>query len=148
LYLSIPGEEKESVYELDNTSVKCPWCQDDINVTPLNVVTLTTSREEREKLLAGEFDHFPCPTCSRDVPYSNPIVCNDVANQVLIYYFPHPLPDDVRETVQSSLVEAREEISIEGLSTPVNEDWNICVAFGREELEAMMAGRLDVENCI
>jgi len=136
------------VYELDNTSVKCPWCQDDINVTRLNVVTLTASREEREKLLAGEFDHFPCPTCSRDVPYSNPIVFNDVANQVLIYYFPHPPPDDVRETVQSSIVEAIGEISVEGLPIPVDEDWSIHVAFGREELEEIMVDRPDEEHCI
>jgi len=133
--------------DLNVTSVKCPWCREDIKVDPLNVVTLTTSQEVKEKLLAGEYDHFPCPTCNRDVPYLNPIVCNDVAHQVLIYYFPHPPSNDVRETIQSSLVEATGDMSIKGIPTPVGDDWSICVAFGRDELRAMMTGRLDEESC-
>jgi hypothetical protein len=128
--------------------VNCPWCQEKIKINPFNVVTLTSSDEAKKKLLTGEYDHFPCPVCTRDVPYSNPIICNDVVNHVLIYYFPHPLPDELQETVQKLLINAIESTQIEGLPTPEDESWKVCIAFGRDELETMLAGQIDEESCL
>ena len=130
------------------STVKCPWCQERIRIEPFDLVTLTTSTDVREKLLAGEYDHFPCPTCHREVPYLNPIVCNDVRNRVLVYYFAHPVPDEWQDALQSSLARAVEGTTDEGLPTPDQEGWRVCIAFGRDELKAMLAGRIDEEDCL
>jgi hypothetical protein len=132
--------------DLNVPVIKCPWCQEKLNVDLVNVITLTTSEEVKEKLLSGEYDKFPCPVCNRDVPYVNPIVCNDVANQILIYYFPHPPPGEVRETIETLFLEAIEADAIEGIPDSLNEDWKIYVAFGRDELKDMIKSHFKEEG--
>ena len=132
--------------EIGNTAVRCPWCLETRQVDPFNLITLTTSDEVRERLLSGEYDAFPCPVCHRDVPYPHAIVCNDLANQVLIYYFPHPPPAELRDTLHDSLLRTIERNAFEGVPTPPGESWKICVAFGPDELRAMFSGHLDEEG--
>jgi hypothetical protein len=132
--------------DFGHTTVRCPWCLETLQVDPLNVITLTTSEEIKERLLAGEYDSFPCPVCNRQVPYSSAIVCNDITNQVLIYYFPNPPPEEVRDTLQDSLIKAIEKTAFNGMSTPIGEDWKVRIAYGRDELRAMLSGQVDQEG--
>lgn len=134
--------------EFGFSTVTCPWCRERIEIDPFNLVTLTSTDEAKERLLAGEYDHFPCSSCNRDVPYLNPIVCNDLQQQVVIYYFAHPVPDEMQEAVQSSLIRAVEDSIDMGFPTPENEGWRICIAFGREELREMLSGQIDEESCL
>jgi len=130
---------------VDLTSVTCPWCQEKLRLDPLNVLTLNTSEEVKAKLLAGEYDNFPCPTCGRDIPYSNPILCHDILNHILIYYFPNPPPEDMRETIQSVLRRIIRKASLQGIPSPPDDDWKVRIAFGRDELKAAFTGQMDEE---
>ncbi len=130
------------------STVKCPWCQERIRIDPFNLVTLTSSNEVREKLLEGEYDHFPCSSCNREIPYLNPIVCNDLQQQVLIYYFAHPIPDELQDVIQSSLIKAVEDSFDKGLPIPEEEGWRICIAFGKDELREMLSGHIEEEDCL
>ncbi len=126
--------------------MKCPWCQENLDIELVNIVTLTESDDLKEILLSGEYDSFPCPVCNRDVPYINPFVFNDVANRILIYYFPAPPPEELRETIQTLFMQGIEEDAIEGLPDSLDEDWRIFVAFGRDELDETIADHFKKER--
>ena len=131
-----------------STEIRCPWCREEIRVEPLRVVTFTAPEEARERLLSGEYDTFPCPACTREVPWSNPVVARDLAREVLIYYFPDPPLGEIRDSIEADLMNPPVDLDLgfEGVPATPGSDWTIRVVFGRDELRAPIENRLEGEG--
>jgi len=72
----------------ESYKIKCPLCNNKVNVTLLDSINATLDPKKRLELLKGNINVPACPACKKTFKVSKSLLYHDIVRNYMVWYYP------------------------------------------------------------